>query len=98
MFYCQGALKTSFGQEIMKRCALRTIAKAIIWAKSQKKGDFRKMPVHTSVRIFKYGRVGHTALKVHSSPHLPMVACGKIIESGECEGYVDVMFFQKSKS
>ena len=34
-FYCQGALKTSFRQEITKRCALRTIAEAIIRAKSQ---------------------------------------------------------------
>ena len=33
-------LKYHERREITKRCALRTIAEAIIWAKSQKKGAF----------------------------------------------------------
>ena len=36
----RGALKTSFRREITKRCTLRTIAEAIIQAKSQKYGRF----------------------------------------------------------
>ena len=55
-FYCQGALKTSFRREIAKRCALRTIAEAIIQAISQKyrrfTGDFLKTPVYTAVPVF----------------------------------------------
>ena len=51
----RGALKTSFWREITKWCALRTIAEAIIRAKSQKyghfTGDFLKTPAYTSVPV-----------------------------------------------
>ena len=55
-FYSQGGSETSFRREIMKRCVFRTIAEAIIWAKSQSyrrfTGDFLKMPVYIGVPVF----------------------------------------------
>ena len=52
-FYSQGALKTSFRREITKRCAIRTIAEAMIQAKSQKygrfTGSFLKAPVRACI-------------------------------------------------
>ena len=57
-FYCQGALKISFRREITKRCALRTIAEAIIRAKSQKYGQFsQNARIYGRARIYKGGFV-----------------------------------------